>query len=266
MDQFILTGDGTSLCYEEHGEGEAIVFIHGFPFAKSSWQPQINELKKDYRVIVYDQRGFGRSELGYQPVTMTLLADDLHFLLDALTIPSPVICGLSMGGYVLMNFVTRFPERVRGMVLSNTQCMGDSPEAKQGREANIELIRKGERKQFEDKFIANLFAASTPAEHPEIIQSIRVLVNSTPDDTLMNTLKALAERDSTCEALLDSKVPTLLIGGEEDKIIPAQKLKDLKDIIKDSQLEILPHAGHMSNLEQAEDFNRILKKFIEQLS
>lgn len=262
MDQFILTGDGTSLCYEDHGEGEAIVFVHGFPFAKSSWQPQIEELKKDYRVIVYDQRGFGRSEPGYQPLSMTLLADDLHFLLDALTIPSPVICGLSMGGYVAMNFITRFPERVRGLVLANTQCLADDPDARKGRESNIELIRTGQRKQFEEKFLSKLFASDTPSAHPEVVQNIRVLISHTKDDVLMSSLKALAERESTCELLLDVKTPALLIGGEEDHIIPATRLQEMNSMFEHSVLHMIPHAGHLSNLEQAEIFNKHIKQFI----
>jgi pimeloyl-ACP methyl ester carboxylesterase len=151
--------NGTTLCYDDCGDSEIpILFIHGFPFDKSCWDPQMSFLKRNHRVIQYDIRGFGKSEAGTDEASMTLYADDLILFMDLLGIQKAIVCGISMGGYILMNAVHRFPERFKALVLCDTQCIADSPEARLKRDENIRLIEEGKLLEFANIFIARYLA------------------------------------------------------------------------------------------------------------
>src|SRR5689334_21491870 len=116
--------NGTTVCYDDLGKGKIpILFIHGFPFDKTSWQPQMQFLKSTNRVIAYDIRGFGKSAAGNEKASIGLFADDLVQLLDALQLDKVIACGLSMGGYILLNALSRYPERFDAIILSDTQCI-----------------------------------------------------------------------------------------------------------------------------------------------
>ncbi len=111
-----------TLNYDDLGEGKLpIIFIHGFPFDKSSWKLQQNYLSQYTRVITYDIRGFGKSTPGEEKISISLLADDLIKFMDALQVPKAVICGLSMGGYILLNALNRYPDRFAAVDYLNTR-------------------------------------------------------------------------------------------------------------------------------------------------
>src|ERR1700749_5009267 len=129
-----VQANGIAVCYDDLGIGNTpILFIHGFPFDKSSWQLQLDYLKSSHRVIAYDLRGFGKSSTGNEKPSMDLFADDLVQLMNILQIDKVVACGLSMGGYILLNAVNRYTERFEAIVLSDTQCIADTSEGKEKR-------------------------------------------------------------------------------------------------------------------------------------
>ena len=107
--------------------------------------------------ISYDIRGFGKSTAGAEKFSIGLFADDLIGLMDALQIDKAVVCGLSMGGYILLNAVNRYPERFEAIILSDTQCIADSPEAKVKRYKTIQQIEAGGLNDFAEAFVKNIF-------------------------------------------------------------------------------------------------------------
>ena len=121
--------------YNDSGQEHPIslIFIHGFPFNKDSWNPQLDYFTKNYRCISYDIRGFGNTHFGNQELSVELFADDLDAFMDILQIKNAVVCGLSMGGYVALRAVLKYPHRFKGLILSDTQCIADSPEGKEKR-------------------------------------------------------------------------------------------------------------------------------------
>ena len=130
----MISVNGATICYDDFGTGALpVIFLHGFPFDKSSWQPQMEFLRNTYRVIALDIRGFGKSTSGNETKSMSLFADDLIKFMDGLEIDKAIVCGLSMGGFILLNAANRFPERFKALVLCDTQCIADSPEAKEKR-------------------------------------------------------------------------------------------------------------------------------------
>lgn len=258
--------DDVTICYDDFGQGTLpIVFIHGFPFNKASWQPQVDFLKKSHRVIAYDIRGYGKSTSGKENESIGLFADDLVKFMDGLQIESAIVCGLSMGGYILLNAVSRYPGKFKAIILSDTQCIADSPEAKQKRSESIAKIKSGGLNDFTEGFIKNIFCPETLETKKEIVEKIKNIVLSTSPETITGTLSALAGRWETCSSLIDISVPALILCGKEDKVTPPAQSEFLLENITRATLRIIDKAGHMSNLEQPDEFNKHVNNFISGL-
>jgi len=262
-DQLIIV-NGTTLCYNDQGTGDLpLIFIHGFPFNKSSWNPQMEQLKKTTRVLSFDLRGYGKSETGSERFSMDLFADDLIALMDALKIERAIACGLSMGGYILLNALDRYAPRFAAAVLADTQCIADTTEGREKRHLTAAHVGKEGMKSFTEGFIGNIFCSMTLNNKKEIVERMRQMVNAANPASVVRTLNALAEREETCSTLGNIKVPVLIICGEDDKIAPPSEAEKLHKGIAGSDLIILDDAGHVSNLEQVEVFNSHLEKFIK---
>lgn len=255
--------NGVTFCYDDFGNGIIpIIFIHGFPFDKSSWQPQMEFLKKTHRVIAYDIRGFGKSTSGKEKESISLFADDLVNFIDSLKINKAIVCGLSMGGYILLNAVSRYPERFKAIILSDTQCIADSPETKEKRYKTIELIESGGQNDFADIFIKNIFSPVSLETKKGLVEKIRSIILSTSPATITGTLSALAQRKEMCTSLNKISVPALILCGKADTVTPPAQAEFLQSNIANSTLYIIDNAGHMSNLEQSDKFNQHLTNFI----
>jgi len=132
---FSLNVNNHKVSYTDEGKYGApvIIFIHGFPFNMSMWNPQIESLSNYCRVITYDIRGFGNSDAGNEEFTIELFAKDLISLMDALKIDITILCGLSMGGYIALNAIENYAGRFSALILSDTSCKADTSEAKEKR-------------------------------------------------------------------------------------------------------------------------------------
>lgn len=256
-----LTLNGAAVCYDDWGTGNLpVLFIHGFPFDKSTWHPQMNVLKQDHRVIAYDISGFGKSTVRMEMPNIELYADDLIHFMDALGISRAIVCGLSMGGYILLNAVRRFPHRFEAVVLCDTQCTADTPEAREKRKEAIIQVMSGKLNGFAEKFIPKLFNPGEP--DPELVSRIKEIILSTAPETITGALNALKNRQETCSFLPQINLPALIICGEQDQVTPPSKSEELHLGIKDSEFYLVPDAGHLSNLEQPEIFTRRLMEFL----
>lgn len=253
--------------YIDEGQrnGIPIVFIHGFPFNKSTWEEQLEVFRETHRVIAYDVRGHGESNPGMQEFSVQLFMEDLFLFLNALQIERAVLCGLSMGGYIALHAVQQQPLRVAGLVLCDTQCFADTEEAKEKRMASIEHIRANGLKQYAADSLKKLFSEASLKNKSELASAIEKVILQTSSDTICNTLVALAGRMETCSALPLVNVPTLILVGAEDQITTTEASQKMQELISGSALRILDDAGHLSNLENAESFNLHLKNFLGQL-
>lgn len=251
------------LTYDDMGEGGIpLIFIHGFPFDKSMWQPQMEYFKSTHRVIAYDIRGFGKSFDDANDLSMSLFADDLIKLMDLLHISKATICGLSMGGYIALNAVNRYSERIAALILCDTQCISDSEEIRKKRYSTIEQIRKDGREDFTADFISKIFHKDSFINYPDKVELVKEIIRANSQHTILRGLAAIAERVETCSTLGLISVPTLIICGSNDAITPPEKSEYLHKHIKNSTLQIVESAGHVSNLEQPEVFNQYLMDFL----
>lgn len=262
-----LTVNNINVSYNDEGPEGApiIIFVHGFPLNKSMWDKQVKALKDNYRVIAYDIRGHGATEVGTIDFSIDLFAIDLLCFMDALKIEKTVLCGLSMGGYIALNAIQNHPGRFTALILSDTNCAADTPEAKEKRMNTIISIKENGVEKLADNLLPNLFAAESFKSNSEEIAEVKEMIVTTTIPSLNNSLHALANRRETCGKLAKIKVPVLILVGEDDKITPPEAAIAMHEKIKESSLQIIPHAGHLSNMENEDEFNSQLIKFMGSL-
>ena len=259
--------DNLCVSYNDSGtdNAETIIFLHGFPLNKSMWDRQADALKNKYRVIAYDIRGHGNSEAGIDEFFIELFVNDLVQLMNALKIDKAVLCGLSMGGYIALSAIEKYPHRFEALVLSDTQCMADTPEAKEKRLKTIGHIKEKGVENYADESLKMLFAPESFITNKEEIISVKEMIINTSKQSLFNTLIALSERKETCSSLQDIEVPVLIMAGKEDKITPPDVARMMHEKIQNSALNIIEHAGHLANMENPDEFNYQLEHFLDQV-
>ena len=256
--------NGTKIYYVDEGQpsGSPIVLVHGFPLSHEMWASQVEVLKSAYRVVAFDLRGQGRSEVGDGQFTLEFLVDDLIALLDHLKIKQAVLCGLSMGGYVALRAVERNTQRVSGLVLCDTKSEGDTNETKLGRAASIRALKRFGVADYAETFLKGALAP-TSLEDRHIVEMAAKMIRQNQALGLCGTLLALAGRTDTTSFLPKIQVPTLILVGEQDTITPPEHSHRMQSLIQNSELHIIAQAGHMTNMENPTIFNTHLMKFLQ---
>jgi pimeloyl-ACP methyl ester carboxylesterase len=254
--------NGFSLYYEDEGAGAPLLLIHGFPLSSKIWRQQLAWLKADFRIITPDLRGFGCSEAPSAGYSMGVYADDIAALMDHLGLESAVVCGMSMGGYVLLNLLDRYPERVKGACFMVTRCGADDEAGKARRTALAEEVMTSGVNVTADLFGRILFAPGTAARRPELVTEVAGLMRGMKKEGIAGGLLAMRERPDYCTKLAGFSIPSLVIGGEEDQAIPVEESRILAERLPNSSLRIIPEAGHMVMMEQPEAVNSALKSFL----
>lgn len=249
------------LKHEEAGSGYPLILIHGFPHNRSLWAGQLFGLSDRCRVIAPDLRGFGESP-GAPPWSMESYADDIAELMERLSIEKAVIGGLSMGGYVLFEFLRRYPERVHSVILADTRAGADNDETKTKRRALQEVARTRGAAAVADAQITGMVGATTRATRPEIVRDVHSMLASAPVEGIVGALEAMMSRPDSSDTLLEIDVPVLIVVGEEDALTPPRESQSMHAAIPGSVLAVIPHAGHVSNIEQPEEFNSALRNFL----
>jgi 3-oxoadipate enol-lactonase len=255
----------SAVSYIERGssQGVPVVFIHGFPFSHKMWEPQVNKLPNDIHAITYDVRGHGSSDVGDGQFTIELFVDDLIVLLDHLGIERAVLCGLSMGGYIALRAIEKHPNRIKGLVLCDTKSEPDTNEEKIKRTSSIKAVKSAGASVFAEDFVKAVFWPKTFENNLGAIEFIKELIRANSSLGICGTLLALAARTDTTQSLSSINVPTCIIVGEYDLRTPPSCAQAMHTAIAGSELHILSNAGHMSNLENTKDFNKILNTFLK---
>jgi 3-oxoadipate enol-lactonase len=261
------TLNGIRIYYEETGPPVAlpVVFVHAFPLSHEMWRAQLQALQPRYRAIACDLRGFGQSEAGDGQYTLEFFVDDLLALLDHLRIERAVLCGLSMGGYIVLRTAERNPERLRGLVLCDTRSEADSNEARLKRTAALKTIKQQGLDAFAEGFVKAVLAPVTLSQNPQLVETIKHAIRRNSPTGVCGALLAMASRTDTTASLSNIRVPTLLLVGEHDPLTPPAVARAMQQKIAGSTVHVIPAAGHLSNLENPAEFNRRLLEFLETL-
>jgi len=247
--------------YEDTGEGSpAVVFIHAFPLDRRMWRSQIDAVRAaGGRAIAVDLAGFGESRL--RAATVDDHGDDVASTLDVLGVERAIVVGLSMGGYVALAFARRHAKRLSGLLLADTKAGADSEEAKQGRAANIERAEKEGVKAVFDAMRPKVFAKDSD---PAVIKSLRDLAKQQSVHATKAALTMMRDRPDATEDLASIAVPTHVVVGTEDAATPPSDAEIMARAIPGAQLHTINGAGHFTNVERPDEFNRVLVQLMQQ--
>ena len=251
------------MIYDDVGEGEALVFLHGFPFNRSMWREQIEFLSAHgYRCVAPDLRGLGENLSANEINTMEDMARDVAALMDELRIDRAIICGLSMGCYVAFEFIHQFPERVRALILAGARAEGPDKAEKQSREAQAKRVLEQGFAPSVESILESLLSPRTLNDRPEVVARVRQMVKSTDPRGAAAAQRGMATRRDYSADLAQISVPTLIVAGRDDGVRKPIDAETIHRGVKGSRLETIIKAGHLMNMEQQEDFNRAVIEFL----
>jgi 3-oxoadipate enol-lactonase len=244
-----------------------IIFLHGFPFNGSCWDPQVVHFKNKTAVFNPDLRGHRdgpgtekNENLG--PWMIAHFVEDLIKLLDEKNIKKVSLCGLSMGGYIALHFISNFPERVQNLILCDTQAGADNNESKSQRYETIKNIQKNGLTDLAKSFSKKAISESTLKNNPQIQNQLESMILKNKAECIALVVGALAARNDFASSLSNIQCPTLIIVGSDDNITSPEINKELAMKIPGARFETISQAGHLSNLEKPEIFNSILEDFL----
>lgn len=261
----LIKVNGIDMYYEIHGSGEPLVLIEGLGYATWMWYEQIEVLSKHFKVIVFDNRGVGKTEMPDEEYTIELFAADTAELLDALEIKKAHILGVSMGGYVAQEFALRYPEYVDKLILCSTTFGG--PNSIPIPEETLAMMFKGggSYKSEDDikKVISVALDEKTLPKHDDVLLKIMHEKMTHPQPRFAYNRQLMASAGfNTEERLCKIKAETLILAGKGDRVVPWENSQLIQNNIAHSRCEVLEGAGHVFFMEQPELTNRLIVDFL----
>ena len=258
---------GVSMWYRELGEGagDPLLLLHAFPLNGKMFEPQIEALSAERRVILPDFPGFGHSPRTPAQPDVGYYAGCVRGLLDRLEIPRVVLGGVSMGGYVAFECVRSFPERISGLVLANTRPDADSEEIRSTRKEMALKVTEGGIGVLPEIQMERLLSPHTRENDDGLVEKVRAIILENTPDGAVAALGAMRERPDSTATLREIAVPTLVVGGEDDTISSPEVMGEMAGKIPGARHVTLPNAGHLSNLEDPDGFNEAVRKFLAEL-
>lgn len=229
------------------------------------WADQVHALDPHYRVVSYDHRGHGLSPASARPFLFESFVDDLLGLLDHLHLSKVVLCGLSMGGYVALRATERAPEKIHGLILSDTRSEGDTDAARLNRAKDLAVIQREGLTAFAAQLTRRSLAPATVENNLSLVSQVEKMIIGNPVAGVEAALVALATRTDTTASLAKIHVPTLVIVGEHDALTPPAAAQSLQQKTPGAQLITVPKSGHLSNMENPDAFNGALLAFLNSL-
>lgn len=262
------------LYYRESGEGFPLVFTHGLGGDHTNWNLQVPAFRERYRVVVWDCRGHGRSEVTASGYTIGGFVDDLGALLDHLGIARAHLAGLSMGGWITWRFALAHPERCAALALSDSAGVLEAatPEEIEKKKslflASAAIAEKQGRAPLVDATLALMFSPQFLAANPAAVLPVRRRIEADPGLGYARTIRGLfanlwdRPEGSGFDQLGRLAAPTLVLAGELDQLTPLPTQRALARAIPGTRLEIIPRAGHVPCIEQPELWNRLVGEFL----
>lgn len=256
------------LHHVDTGQGPAVLLLHAFPMDSALWAAQRRSLATSgFRVITPDLPGFGGSAVPDGAPTLDLMADEVVALMDHLELPSAVVGGLSLGGYVAMAMLRRHRPRVSGLVLADTKASADTPEAAANREgvaASVEAA--GSTGAIAEAMLPNLLGATTRSSRPDVVAAVRRWIGAQPASGVAWAQRAMAVRPDSTADIAAFGGPVLVLYGQEDSISPAADAQAMAAAARsggsDTTVVEIPRAGHLTAVEDPEAVTHALQGWL----
>ncbi len=255
---------GSAIQYADQGSGPAVLFLHAFGLSLGMWDGQ-EVLAPRYRIVRFDARGFGGSEVGDAMLTMDRIADDAAVLIERLRLGPVVLVGCSMGGYAAFAFAQKHAALLRGLVLVDTRAGADSPEARKGRgDLAAKVMKEGSQAAL-DFFLPRVFGETTKKSRADVVVQFKDMVLASSPQGLSDGLHGIGARQDSTPFLREIATPTLVVCGEEDILTPRAEAEIMQRGIKGAELAMIPGSGHLPSMETPVAFNQALRDFLGRL-
>lgn len=260
--------NGITIEYDDVGRGEPLILVHGHPFDRSMWRPQVEHFSRaGRRVIVPDLRGYGRSAPppGTAPpgsTTLAAFAGDIAALLDHLGIERAVIGGLSMGGQIVMEFHRRHAPRVGGLLLAATSPRADTAAVRRWRHETADRLLREGMAGYAGEVLPKMMAPESIRARPAAARHVLDMMRGTAPAGAAAALRGRAERPDYVESLARVAVPALVAVGTADEFTPVAEARLMHERIPGAALAVFEGAGHLPNLERPDEFNEALETFL----
>ena len=263
MDSNMVRAGNTEVSYYDEGNGKPLILIHGFAGSKQYWDKILPRLSNENRVIAIDLPGHGESGMGKDRYSIEDMASTIKEFLDQLGLDKVTMFGHSLGGYITLSFAELYPEYLNGFSLVHSTANPDSQEAKEARETNAKKIQDEGAGSFIDGLSKKLFSPeNTEVNAKEIEETVKIGMK-TKVDGLVSALLAMKNRPDRNHVLQDTELPVLLVAGEQDQIIPAEKTFTVSR--QNIEEKIIKNSGHMSMYEQPEELVQVMKDFLARI-
>lgn len=258
-----LKANGIDIHYEIQGNGPWMTLSHSLACALGMWDPQVAMLARRYKVLRYDTRGHGETSAPAGEYTLDQLAMDAKALLDALGIQDTHWIGLSLGGMIGQTFALKYPGVLKSLVLADTTSRR-APDAAQLWGERIRIAREQGMAPLVEPTLARWFTDGFRKSAPPVVARIADGIRATPVNGYCGCCAAIAAIDLT-DRLSEIKCPALVIVGEQDMGTPVAMARAIHENLPGSELEIIPSAAHLSNIEQTQAFNTAVTRFLERV-
>ena len=260
-----------NIYYEELGKGFPLIFVHGLGGDSRDWAFQLPAFRR-YRVFALDLRGHGRSEAPKGAYTLDSFTEDVAEFIKRFGISKCYYVGLSMGGMIGQNLAIKHPELLEALVLADTSPTPGMhgrkgyEEAVRMFEASAKIAETKGRGPLVKATIPMLFTSGFIEKNPEVVENVKKLIAEGQTFGYVNAIRQIFLTNLDIYPQLPSiKIPTLIIIGRQDILTPLVESEKLHKAIENSTLEIIENCGHVSNIEQHEQFNRILNRFLKKM-
>jgi pimeloyl-ACP methyl ester carboxylesterase len=238
-----------------------LVLLHAFPLDHRMWDGvRAGIAEHTTELITPDQRGFGATALGDDEPDLATVATDVIDSLDGRRV---VLGGCSMGGYVAMAVLREAPELVAGLVLVSTRATADTDAGRANRHAMASRIDEEGPGFVPDTVLPTLLGTESHDRRPDVTEEVRALVADQDGATIAWAQRAMAARPDSSEVLRDTEVPTLILRGEQDALIPQDEAEALAALMPKAEVVVLAGAGHLPSLEVPEEFTGAVARWLE---
>ena len=246
-------------------KGEVILMVHGHPFNHSMWKYQYEALK-NFRLILPDLRGYGKSDIQSKKIYIEEQALDLALLLDELDIQQLHLVGLSMGGQIIVEFHRLFPARVQSLIICASTPTAETIDSYNSRLQLAESILQTGMEEYSRNDIHKYMNLDEVGKDAETYKHLYEMMSSTTVEGAVASHRGRAERRNNFEHLKYIQVPTLVIAGEKDFFFPIHEVENVARKIVGAQFHVIKKAGHLPNMEQPAQFNALINNFLKHSS
>jgi pimeloyl-ACP methyl ester carboxylesterase len=263
--QYYIHFKGGKLYYTDSGEGKAVVLIHGYLESSEIWKGFAEKLSEHFRVISLDLPGHGNSTLYGECLTMEFLATAVKGLIDTLDLRKIFLAGHSLGGYVTLAFLEKYPDRLAGYSLFHSHPFADTPEVIKKREREISIVRSGRKFLIYPENVSRMFADKNLSRFPDALQHAKDIASRLSESGIIGVLNGMIVRPSRLSVMEAGKVPCLWILGRNDNYISCDQVCSRVRLPENANVHILENSGHLGFIEDEETALRLVVDFIEGL-